>query len=373
MTFRKTAETLKPGAHTLGREYYTSSDILQKEYENLFLNNWICAGRSLDLAENGQYKVINIDTESVIVLRDENGDLKAHFNVCRHRGTRICEKAAGQFSKSIQCGYHGWTYDLKGKLIGAPHMDAVVGFKKEDYPLHSVALKEWEGFIFINLSDEPEDFDSVFAPIKDRFSPWNISDLVVQGTKEYSVNGNWKLVIQNYCECYHCPILHPELAAIHNYMGGRNDLHDGPFLGGYMDFNDDKNSITASGELCCPPLDGVKDENLNRVYYYAIFPNMLLSLHPEYVMYHTVCPDGVDKCKVTCSWLFAKDVVESGKYNTKDAIDFWDMTNKQDWYISELSQLGIQSKKYSPAPYSGQESLLAAFDRYYLSELNSST
>ena len=149
MTFRKTAETLKPGAHTLGREYYTSSDILQKEYENLFLYNWICAGRSLDLAENGQYKVINIDTESVIVLRDENGDLKAHFNVCRHRGTRICEKAAGQFSKSIQCGYHGWTYDLKGKLIGAPHMDAVVGFKKEDYPLHSVALKEWEGFIFI--------------------------------------------------------------------------------------------------------------------------------------------------------------------------------------------------------------------------------
>jgi Rieske 2Fe-2S family protein len=96
-------------------------------------------------------------------------------------------------------------------------------------------------------------------------------------------------------------------------------------------------------------LDGVKDANLNRVYYYAIFPNMLLSLHPEYVMYHTVCPDGVDKCKVTCSWIFAKDVVESGKYNTKDAIDFWDMTNKQDWYISELSQPGIQSKKIFPS------------------------
>jgi Rieske 2Fe-2S family protein len=98
---------------------------------------------------------------------------------------------------------------------------------------------------------------------------------------------------------------------------------------------------------------------------------MLLSLHPEYVMYHTVWPDGVDKCNVTCSWLFAKNVVNSGKYNTQDGIDFWDMTNKQDWYISELSQLGIQSKKYSPAPYSGQESLLAAFDKFYLSELNS--
>ena len=370
MTFKKTAETLPKGAHTLERNYYVNPEILQKEYENLFLNKWICAGRSLNLAENGQYKVINIDTESVIVLRDQNGDLKAHFNVCRHRGTRICKNESGQFSKSIQCGYHGWTYDLKGKLTGAPHMDAVDGFKKDDYPLHAVALAEWEGFIFINLSDEPEDFYSIFSPIKDRFSPWNISDLVVKETKNYQVKGNWKLVIQNYCECYHCPILHPELAAIHNYMGGRNDLHEGPFLGGYMDFNDDKNSITASGKLCCPPLDGVTDKNLNRVYYYAISPNMLLSLHPEYVMYHTVWPDGVDKCKVICSWLFTKDVVESGKYNTQDAIDFWDMTNKQDWYISELSQLGIQSKKYSPAPYSGQESLLAAYDKYYLSELN---
>ena len=370
MNFKLTAETLEPGAHTLERKYYTCQNILHKEYENLFLNNWICAGRSLDLAENGQYKVINIGKESIIILRDENGELRAHFNVCRHRGTRICKNESGQFSKSIQCGYHGWTYNLKGKLIGAPHMDSVDGFDKKDYPLHSVPLAEWEGFIFINLSDEPEDFDSVFAPLKDRFSPRNISNLVIQKTIKYNVKGNWKLVVQNYCECYHCPILHPELAAIHNYMGGRNDLHEGPFLGGYMDFNDDKDSITASGELCCPPLSGITDKNLNRVYYYAIFPNMLLSLHPEYVMYHTVWPDGVDKCKVTCFWLFSKDVVESGKYKPQDAIDFWDMTNKQDWYISELSQLGIQSKKYSPAPYSGQESLLAAFDKYYLSELN---
>ena len=97
---------------------------------------------------------------------------------------------------------------------------------------------------------------------------------------------------------------------------------------------------------------------------------MLLSLHPEYVMYHTVWPDGVNKCKVTCSWLFEKSVVESGKYKTQDAIEFWDMTNKQDWHISKLSQLGIQSKKYLPAPYSGQESLLAAFDQYYKNILN---
>lgn len=369
MTFKKTAETLRQGANTLSREYYTDPKILDLEYEKIFFKNWLCVGRSSQISENGSYFVQNIGKESVIILRDSTGVLKAFYNVCRHRGTRICEKSSGQFSKSIQCGYHGWTYNLNGELIGAPHMDVVGGFQKKDYPLHSLALAEWEGFIFINLSDTPENFDDLFSPIKNRFGPWNISDLAVQKMIEYDVNGNWKLVIQNYCECYHCPILHPDLAAIHNYLGGRNDLHEGPFLGGYMEFNDDKDSITASGELCCLPLDGVKDEDLNRVYYYSIFPNMLLSLHPEYVMNHTVFPMGVGKCKVTCSWLFAKDVVESEKFNTKDAVDFWEMTNKQDWHISELSQLGIQSKKYSPAPYSGQESLLAAFDKYYLDKL----
>ena len=187
-------------------------------------------------------------------------------------------------------------------------------------------------------------------------------------TIHYEVAGNWKLVIQNYCECYHCPIIHPDLAAITPYMGGRNDLHEGPFLGGYMDFKEDKESVTASGHFCFPPLKGLGEDDKKRVYYYSIFPNMLLSLHPEYVMYHTVQPDGVDKCKVECTWLFDPSV-DTEKYNPNEAIDFWDMTNKQDWYISELSQLGIQSSRYLPAPYSGQESLLAAFDEHYIKQL----
>ena len=113
-------------------------------------------------------------------------------------------------------------------------MDAVDTFNKDDYSLHPVAIAEWDGFIFINLSDSPTKFATAFAPLMDRFSHWDIVDLAVHETKQYTVNGNWKLVIQNFCECYHCPILHPDLAAIHNYMGGHNDLYEGPFLGGYM-------------------------------------------------------------------------------------------------------------------------------------------
>ena len=369
MTFKKTAETLLKDAHTLDRDYYVNPEILKKEYKNIFLNNWICAGRTSEIKEPGEYKIINLNVESVIALRDETDNLKAYYNVCRHRGTRICEKLSGKFSKSIQCGYHGWTYGLNGSLIGAPHMEKVGKFNKKDYHLHPVSIREWEGFIFINLSEEPENFDSLFEPLINRFSSWKISELIVKEKKSYNVKGNWKLVIQNFSECYHCPILHPDLAAIHNYMGGRNDLYEGPFLGGYMDFNNGKKSITSSGELCAPPIEGLDKADYKRVYYYSIFPNMLLSLHPEYVMYHTISPNGVDQCTVTCSWLFPEKIANSKNYNTHDAIEFWNMTNKQDWYISELSQLGIQSKKYSPAPYSGQESLLAEFDRYYLENL----
>lgn len=366
MNFKKTADTLIKNSHTLDRKYYMSKKILNKEYEDIFFNQWICVGRESELIQPGQYKVVNIGTESIIIICNNDYQIIAHYNICRHRGTRICEQENGMFSKSIQCGYHGWSYNLEGSLIGAPHMNSVKNFKKSEYGLHPVALQRWEGFIFINLSDKPANFNEIFNPLLNKFSQWSLPELNIYKTIKYKVNGNWKLIVQNYCECYHCPILHPELSTIHNYMGGRNDLFEGPFLGGYMEFNNNKKSISKSGDLCCPLLPELKKENKNRVFYYSIFPNMLLSLHPEYAMFHTIWPKGNHECVVECSWLFEKNVISSNLYQPQDALHFWDMTNKQDWHISELSQLGIQSRKYTPSPYSGQESLLAAFDKYYL-------
>ena len=304
MTFLKTSKTLKAGSKTLPRNYYTQPDILRQEFINIFQNNWICIGRNSDLTDKGQYITVQLGDESAIVLKDKKDEIKAFFNVCRHRGTRICNNQEGKFSNTIQCPYHGWTYDLNGKLVGSPHMEKINDFKKIDYPLFPIQIKEWEGFIFLNLSDNPISFNQTFKPIERRFQSWDLQDLSVIDKKTYQVNCNWKLIIQNYCECYHCPMIHPQLAEIHNYLGGRNDFFKGPFLGGYMDFNLDKESITSSGKYCCPPLKNIKGNDLRRVYYYSLFPNMLLSLHPEYVMYHTVWPNGPDKCIVNCSWLF---------------------------------------------------------------------
>ena len=251
-------------------------------------------------------------------------------------------------------------------------MNTVKDFKKDDFPLHSVEVGEWNGFIFLNLSEQPKLIDQTFAPLTKRFSHLQINNLLVKEQIIYDVNCNWKFVLQNYCECYHCPLLHPALSKIYHYTGGQNDLYSGPFLGGYNQLNENFESVSHNGKLSCPPLDGIKDDDMNRVYFYSMFPNMLISVHPEYVMYHTVWPVGIDKCRIFCLWLFSENVFRSKKHNTKDAIDFWDLTNKQDWHISELSQLGVRSRKYFPSPYSGQESLLAAFDEYYLSELKAS-
>ncbi|MDP6533226.1 MAG: aromatic ring-hydroxylating dioxygenase subunit alpha [Candidatus Marinimicrobia bacterium] len=370
MSFKKTAETLEPGAKTLSRKYYTDPIILDQEYENIFQNNWLPVARAADLDEQGTFKTFEIAGESIIVLKDDKNNLRAFYNVCRHRGTRVCVQPEGRFSKSIQCGYHGWTYDLNGNLIGAPHMDAVNDFRKSDYPLHPISVDQWNGFICINLADNPAPLHDIFSSLTERFSQWRIDELEVAEHKMYQVNCNWKVIIQNYCECYHCPIIHPDLTEIHNYMGGRNDMHSGPYLGGYMNFNDNIESITHSGKLSCPPIKGLKEENLARVYYYSIFPNFLISLHPEYVMAHSVWPESVNRSRIDCFWLFSKGIAQSNKYKIEDAINFWKMTNLQDWEICERSQLGIQSKKYKPAPYSGQESLLAAYDKYYLSQLN---
>ena len=194
MKFRKTAETLEDGARTLERDYYVNPKILKKEYEKIFLKNWICAGRVSELSNKGKYKVINLGTESAIILRDSSNALKAFTNVCRHRGTRICNELKGEFSKSIQCSYHGWTYDLSGNLVGAPHMDSVEGFIKSDYPLYSIAIAEWGGFIFINFENKPESFKKEFSPILSKFTNWNISDLVPIETKTYQSQKSEKLV-----------------------------------------------------------------------------------------------------------------------------------------------------------------------------------
>jgi Rieske 2Fe-2S family protein len=373
-SFFKTSETLTAGSKTLPGRYYTSQEIYQAELERIFFERWLVVGREDRIPLAGDYFLVSIGLESIILVRDQHGRVNAFYNVCRHRGTRLCEeeKAGAEpakFPASIQCPYHAWTYGLDGQLIGAPLMNETPGFDKADFRLNPVSLVEWEGFLLVNLSPQPAPFEEVYAPLIGRFSAWNLPRLKAVKRVSYEVKANWKLIVQNYSECYHCPMIHPDLARRSPYRSGQNDLYEGSFLGGFMDLDHEYGSLTLSGRACTVPIDGVEGENLSRVYYYSLFPNALLSLHPDYVMYHMLWPQGPGQTSVTCEWMFAPGAGDDPSFDPEDAAGFWDMTNRQDWRACELAQLGVSSRAYIPGTYSGSESLLAAFDREVLRSL----
>jgi Rieske 2Fe-2S family protein len=180
------------------------------------------------------------------------------------------------------------------------------------------------------------------------------------------VRANWKLIFENYSECYHCPTVHPSLVKLSPADSGANDLTSGPFLGGYMSIVRPGGSLTLSGDSCGPSVGELRAEDRERVYYYSIFPNLLLSLHHDYVMYHTLWPEAPDRTRIECTWLFDPDAASVPGYNPDDGIEFWDLTNRQDWHICEQCQWGVSSRAYSPGPYSPRDSISAAFDREYL-------
>ncbi|MDI6696615.1 MAG: aromatic ring-hydroxylating dioxygenase subunit alpha [Anaerolineales bacterium] len=367
--FYTRSATFVQGSTTLPSKYFTSPEIFALELDHIFYRRWLCAGRVSQISHPGDYFLAEIGNENLIVTRDKQNRLHVFYNVCRHRGTRLCEETSGRFSGSIQCPYHAWTYALDGRLIGAPLMQDTEGFDRQYFPLHSAAVAEWEGFIFINLSPDPEPLHSYLSPLIGRFSRFKLAQLQSAGRIEYQVNANWKLIFQNYSECLHCPTLHPGLARLSPFQSGENDLFEGPFLGGYMEIVEDAGSLTMSGRVCGLPIGDLPAEDQKRVYYYSIYPNMLLSLHPDYVMVHTIWPRSPSKTTISCEWFFHPASFQQSGFDPNEAINFWDLTNRQDWHICEMSQAGVSSRAYQPGPYSSRESISAAWDREYLRSL----
>jgi Rieske 2Fe-2S family protein len=366
--FRKTADTFTAGATTLPQQYFVSEELFAKERERIFSAQWLGVGHQSQIAHAGDYFAPTVMGESLIILRDSKNAVRGFYNVCRHRGTQLCEGKSGQLRGTIQCPYHAWTYSLDGRLVGAPHMDKVDRFEKARYSLHAVNLDSWEGFIFVNLAEKPAPLERVFAPLAGKFTHWNLPKLRSAKRIEYDVRANWKLIFENYSECYHCPLVHPQLSQLSPYDSAENDLFEGPFLGGFMSITKG-HSLTTSGKTCALPVGDAKGEDHHRVFYYSIFPNLLLSMHPDYVMVHQIWPQSPERVTILCDWFFHSDAFGRSDFRPEDAIEFWDTTNRQDWRVCELSQQGIASRAYQPGPYSPRESIPAAWDREYLRAL----
>jgi glycine betaine catabolism A len=359
----KPRDVMPLGAETLPAAYYTDPRYFERELDALFRSMWICAGRTEEVARPGQFVLREVAGDSMIITRSADGGLHAFHNVCRHRGTRLCTDAAGHFSGSIQCPYHAWTYGLDGRLIGAPHMDDVPHFRKEDFPLHRVHVEAWDGHVFVNVATTPPPLAVQLADLPDKFRSWRMEVLRLGRRIVYDVKANWKLIVQNYNECLHCPNLHPALNRLSHYLSGENEPLHASYMGGRMDLRPGIETLSLDGLCRRALLPDLASDDRRRVYYYAIFPNMLLSLHPDYMMVHTLWPIAPDRTVNVCEWHFHPSELAREDFDASDAVDFWDMTNRQDWHVCELSQAGISSRAYTPGPYSNREDLLYAFDR----------
>jgi Rieske 2Fe-2S family protein len=359
------------GARTLDAHWYCDPADFVRENERIFARAWIVAGRTEEFAEAGAFKTVEIAGESLIVVRGTDGPIRAFFNVCGHRGTRMCQESAGRFGGSIQCPYHAWTYGLDGRLLAARYMDDTPDFDLKDYALLEADVAEWGGFVFVNIAPDAPRFEDAFAPLIGRFGPWQLETLRVAQTIAYDVAANWKLLFQNYSECYHCAVIHPQLERLSPWDSGRNDLHEGAVLGGYSALREGVPRLASDTTARFAPLGDVAGDDLHRAYYYTICPTMLLSLQAEYAMAHVIRPLAVDRTRVICQLLFAPGEMERPDFDISAVAMFWDTTNRQDWHVSELSQLGIASRAYRPGPYARSEGLLEGFDRHYLGVMES--
>lgn len=356
---------------TLPSCYYTNSDLFRREIDTFFFEGWICAGRADNILNPGDYFVREIAGESIIVVRTEIGSVEAFYNLCRHRGTRLCSAAEGNFPGRIQCPYHGWTYALNGLLLGAPHMDPSV-FQRSDYPLHKLHTDLWDGHIFLNAQVHPEPLTSQLADLPARFAPWRMAELRLHKRVNYNIRANWKLIIANYNECLHCPLLHPALNRLTDYLGSDNESPRATYIGGSMGFRGAAETMSMDGKRRRDYLPALTENERKKVFYYVVYPNLLLSLHPDYMMVHTLWPREVDRTEIVCEWYFHPSELAKADFFAADAVEFWDLTNREDWQIIELSQAGIQSRAYTPGPYSSREELLYAFDQTVLQRASAS-
>ncbi len=355
---------------TLPGRYYYDQAIFVEEREELFSRSWYCVGRADAIAETGAFFLATVGRENIIVLRDRAGDVRAFFNVCRHRGSRVCLQESGRLKNSMQCHYHAWTYGLDGRLIGAPNMKEDPDFDKGDFGLAPVALEVWEGLIFLNVEPGGANGETLADQLGDiytRYARYRMGDLAVGATITYDVKANWKLIHENFSECGHCPVMHPELSAlVPSFKAGVVSTYGS----GGAELGEGVESLTPTGRRSRPSLPGLTPDDLHRYYGMTTNPNLFLSFHPDYVLTHILQPLAPDLTRVVCDWLFDPREIGEPGFSPADAVDTWDLVNRQDWEACEMTQAGMNSRVYADGGiYAPLEAHIHLFNEYVLRKL----
>jgi Rieske 2Fe-2S family protein len=368
---------------TLPRDHYLTAGAFERERERVFWSQWFCIGREEELPNPGDYLLLDVAGESILLVRSREGTLHAHYNVCRHRGSQLvlgvdarpfaagpgsgganaCVGAIGTFTSGIKCPYHAWTYNLDGGLRTAPFLEEGDGFCREDLPLHPVGVSTWGGFVFLKLS--PEAGGSLADQLGgafERVRRYPLADLRVARRIRYDVAANWKVILENYNECYHCGPVHPELCRVvpaFRQKGGMDlDWERGvPHREGAWTF-------TMTGTTTRRPFAGLDQDELIRHKGELIYPNFMLSLSADHAAAFTLWPHDPGHTTVLCDFLFHPSEMARADFDPMDAVEFWDITNRQDWVICESVQRGMGSRVFQRGFYAPMENLSLDIRRY---------
>jgi glycine betaine catabolism A len=353
---------------TLPREAYLSPEVFDREKERIFFREWWVVGREEELAHPGDFVVKDVAGESILVVRTREGALAAHYNVCRHRGSQLVpDCVAGRFAGGIRCPYHSWTYTLDGALRTAPFLDEADGLARAELSLHPVGVDTWGGFVFVHLTPaESAGADRTLAAqlgaVPERLRRYPLAELRLGRRIDYEVRANWKVMLENYNECYHCGPVHPELCrlvpAFKQRGGAELDWERG------IPHRDGAWTFTASGTTNRRPFPGLSEDEQVRHKGELIYPNCMLSLSAEHVAAFYLLPQAVDRTTIVTEFLFHPDDMTREDFTPEDAVDFWDLVNRQDWAICESVQRGMTSRVFRGGFYAPMESWSLDIRRY---------
>ena len=336
---------------TLPGLYYTDETVFALEQQRVFEQMWFCAVRSGDLTAPGSFRTVQVGRESVIVSRNRRGEIRAFLNVCRHRGARICTEESGEVRRAFQCPYHAWTYDLDGKLIAAPNLTKMPDIDRVEWGLRTVSVREWLGYVWVCLADTPPSFeDTVQQEVVERLGDLaSIDAYAVDGLElgrriTYEVAANWKLIIENFMECYHCATIHPELTEVlPEFADGYAAQY---FVGHGAQFGPDVEGFTVDGSPGLERIPGVAEDQDRRYYAITIKPQVFVNLVPDHVIVHRMYPLAPDRTVVECDWLYLPSVVASGA-DLDRSVELFDLVNRQDFDACERCQPAMSSRLYA--------------------------
>jgi Rieske 2Fe-2S family protein len=369
---------------SLPSEYYHSADIFALEKERIFCSEWFCAGREEQLPGAGDHLVLDVAGESILLIRTKDGEIKAHYNVCRHRGARLVPardeqqpegvRLSGEVlgTTGIRCGYHQWTYGLDGKLLNAPFTKEGPEFCKAEFSLYPVAVEVWGGFLFVNLTPElahekGRTLRTQFADPIERVKRYPLHDLRTAKRITYQVEANWKIVLENYNECYHCGGVHPELCEI--VPAFRQQGGSGLEWERGIAHKEGAVTFTWTGQTNRATFPGLNDDEQVRHKGELIYPNLLLSLACDHAAAFTIWPLDAGRTRVVCDFLFHPQEMAKTNFDPSDAVDFWDLVNRQDWEICKRVQQGTSSRMHGFGYYAPMEDLSLDIRNYVLGRL----